>query len=87
MALVMRRSGVRFPKAAPKPFALTSRATKAPGDLVFTAPKGGVLRNTNFRPRFFDPAAENVAWAGFVDVAFASMGCSRMTTRWQAANR
>jgi hypothetical protein len=23
---------------------------------VFTAPEGGVLRNTNFRPRFFDPA-------------------------------
>jgi integrase len=28
-------------------------------DLVFTAPEGGVLRNTNFRPRFFDPAAES----------------------------
>jgi integrase len=23
-------------------------------DLVFTAPEGGVSRNTNFRPRFFD---------------------------------
>lgn len=29
-------------------------AGKAPADLVFTAPEGGVLRNTNFRPRFFD---------------------------------
>ena len=27
---------------------------------MFTSPKGGVLRNTNFRPRFFDPAAERV---------------------------
>ena len=35
-------------------------AGKAPADLVFTAPEGGVLRNTNFRPRFFDPAAEKV---------------------------
>ena len=37
---------------------------KAPGDLVFTAPEGGVLRNTNFRPRFFDPAAEKVGLLG-----------------------
>jgi hypothetical protein len=33
-------------------------AAKAPGNLVFTTSEGGVLRNTNFRPRFFDPAAE-----------------------------
>ncbi|HET9301136.1 MAG TPA: tyrosine-type recombinase/integrase [Propionibacteriaceae bacterium] len=39
-------------------------ATKAPGDLVFTAPEGGVLRNTNFRPRFFDPAAEKAGLPG-----------------------
>jgi integrase len=39
-------------------------AGKAPGDLVFTAPEGGVLRNTNFRPRFFDPAAEKAGLAG-----------------------
>jgi len=39
-------------------------AGKAPGDLVFTAPEGGVLRNTNFRPRFFDPAAEKVGLLG-----------------------
>ena len=37
---------------------------KAPGDLVFTAPEGGVLRNTNFRPRFFDPAAQKVGLLG-----------------------
>jgi hypothetical protein len=37
---------------------------RAPGDLVFTAPEGGVLRNTNFRPRFFDPAPREggAAW-------------------------
>jgi integrase len=39
-------------------------AGKAPGDLVFTAPEGGVLRNTNFRPRFFDPAAEKAGLPG-----------------------
>ena len=39
-------------------------AGKAPGDLVFTAPEGGVLRNTNFRPRFFDPAAERAGLVG-----------------------
>jgi integrase len=32
--------------------------------LVFTAPEGGVLRSTNFRPRFFDPAAEKVGLLG-----------------------
>ena len=39
-------------------------AGKAPGNLVFTAPEGGVLRNTNFRPRFFDPATEKVGLLG-----------------------
>jgi hypothetical protein len=44
---------------------LTDRGlAKAPGDLVFTAPEGGVLRNTNFRPRFFDPAAEKAGLPG-----------------------
>ena len=37
---------------------------KAPNDLLFTAPEGGVLRNTNFRPRFFDPAAEKAGLPG-----------------------
>jgi integrase len=37
---------------------------KKPDDLVFTSPKGGVLRNTNFRSRFFDPAAEQAGLAG-----------------------
>jgi hypothetical protein len=30
---------------------------KGPDDLVFTSPQGEVLRNTNFGPRIFDPAA------------------------------
>ena len=42
----------------------THIAGKAPGDLLFTAPEGGVLRNTNFRPRFFDPAAEKAGLPG-----------------------
>jgi len=39
-------------------------AGKAPGDLVFTAAEGGVLRNTNFRPRFWDPATERAGLPG-----------------------
>lgn len=39
-------------------------ACKAPADFVFTSPQGGVLRNTNFRPRFFDPAAARVGLTG-----------------------
>jgi hypothetical protein len=47
-------------------------ATKAPGDLVLTAPEAGVLRKTNFRPRFFDPAAEK---AGCLDSPRMSCVC------------
>jgi integrase len=39
-------------------------ADKEPNELVFTSPKGRALRNTNFRPRFFDPAAERVGLVG-----------------------
>jgi integrase len=39
-------------------------AGKRSADLVFTAPNGGALRNTNFRPRVFQPAAESVGLAG-----------------------
>jgi integrase len=39
-------------------------AGRKPDDLLFTAPGGGVLRNTNFRPRFFDPAAEKAGLPG-----------------------
>ena len=37
---------------------------KSPEDLVFIAPGGGVLRNTNFRPRFFDRAARAAGLEG-----------------------
>ena len=39
-------------------------AGKGPNELVFTSPKGGALRNTNFRPRFLIPAAERVGLSG-----------------------
>lgn len=39
-------------------------AGKSPEDLVFTSPEGGVLRNSNFRPRFFDPASAEAGLAG-----------------------
>jgi integrase len=39
-------------------------AGKRQEDLVFTAPNGGPLRNTNFRPRIFQPAAASVGLAG-----------------------
>ena len=37
---------------------------KRPEDLVFTSPHDEVVRNTNFRPRFFDPAAARAGLAG-----------------------
>jgi integrase len=37
----------------------------SPDDLVFSAPKGGYLRNTNFRRRIFNAATESVGLAGF----------------------
>jgi Phage integrase family len=39
-------------------------AGKPKDALVFTAPNDGPLRNTNFRPRFFVPAAESIGLAG-----------------------
>ena len=39
-------------------------AGKGKGELVFTAPNGGPLRNTNFRPRIFQPAADSVGLPG-----------------------
>lgn len=42
----------------------TQVSGKGPDDLVFTSPGGGVLRNTNFRPRIFDPAAERAGLVG-----------------------
>ncbi len=39
-------------------------AGKGKAELVFTAPNGGPLRNTNFRSRIFQPAAEPVGLRG-----------------------
>jgi integrase len=36
---------------------MAEMAGRKPADLVFTSPKGMVLRNLNFRRGFFDPAA------------------------------
>ena len=35
-------------------------AGKQPGDLVFTGPDGGVVRSSNFRYRWFDPALARI---------------------------
>ena len=35
-------------------------ANKKRDDLVFTGADGGVMRGTNFRPRFFDPAIDRL---------------------------
>lgn len=40
-------------------------AGRAPGDLVFTAPEGGVLRVRNFRRNVFDRAVRETGSAGF----------------------
>lgn len=37
---------------------------REPDDLVFSAPNGGVLRDSNFRHRVLAPAAESVGLAG-----------------------
>jgi integrase len=39
-------------------------AGKAPGDLVFTSPRGEVMRNHNFRSRVFAPAAVAIGVPG-----------------------
>ncbi len=41
-------------------------AGRAPGDLVFTAPRGGVLRVQNFRRSYFDRAAAGLGLDGLV---------------------
>ncbi len=41
-------------------------AGKGPEDLIFTAPRGGYLRNRNFRRGYFDRAAERVGLAELV---------------------
>lgn len=44
---------------------MAATAGKADDDLVFTAPGGGVLRNTNFRSRAFDRAKKKLGLPGF----------------------
>jgi integrase len=58
-----QRRSVPIPRCLSDELALYL-ARKAPGDLVFTAPECGVLRNTNLRPRFFDPAVEKAGLPG-----------------------
>ena len=52
-------------------------AGKEPDHRVFTSPTGGVLRNTNFRPRLFDPAAERVGLTGLTPTTEAHHGLPR----------
>ncbi len=64
---------------------------KEPDDLVFSAPKGGVLRNPNFRHRVLTPAAESVGLAGLSPHNFAAHGgqsrdCGRGEREGGAAN-
>jgi integrase len=56
-------------------------AGKAPSDLVFAAPKGGVLRNTNFRPRFFDPAAGRAGLPGLTPLSRPGAQVRRRSNR------
>ncbi|MGN6446107.1 tyrosine-type recombinase/integrase [Amnibacterium sp.] len=49
------RRSVPFPSLLVGPLSVRA-AEKAREDLVFTGTDGGVLRGTNFRPRFFEPA-------------------------------
>lgn len=44
----------------------THLSGRGPDDYVFPAPEGGVLRNSNFRRRCFNPATERVGLSGFV---------------------
>jgi integrase len=57
-------------------------AGKRPDELVFTAPNGGPLRNTNFRSRVFLPAAASVGLAG---VTRTTCGIRRRAWRWRRA--
>ncbi|MBQ1036959.1 hypothetical protein KBX46_11940 [Micromonospora sp. C81] len=56
-------------------------------DLVFTAPNGGPLRNTNFRPRIFAAAAASVGLAGLTphDLRHAARGTRRRVWLWRRA--
>jgi len=58
-----KRRSVPFPAFLTDPL-MAATAGKAADDLVFTAPGGGVLRNTNFRSRVFDRAKKELALPG-----------------------
>jgi integrase len=53
------RRSVPFPSLLVEPLAARCGG-KGRDDLVFTGADGGVLRGTNFRPRFFDPAVRRL---------------------------
>jgi len=54
---------VPFPRFLTEPLARHLQGVQ-PGDLVFTAPEGGPLRNSNFRRRVFDRAAREAGLPG-----------------------
>ena len=58
-----QRRSVRIPRFLAEELAAQVLG-KGPEDLVSTSPGGGVLRNTNFRPRIFDPACERSGLVG-----------------------
>jgi len=58
-----KRRSVPFPQFLTDPLRAAT-AGKVAVDLVFTAPEGGVLRNTNFRSRVFDRAKKELGLPG-----------------------
>jgi len=58
-----KQRSVPFPAFLTDPLAAAT-AGKGADDLVFTAPGGGVLRNTNFRSRVFDRAKKELGLPG-----------------------
>lgn len=66
-------------------------AGKGRDDLVFTAPGGGPLRNTNFRSRVFAPAADSVGLPGLTPHDLRhnggqSRGCGRRQRQGRTAD-
>jgi integrase len=58
-----QRRSVPFPRFLTEPL-VQQIAGKTADELVFTSPEGQVLRNTNFRRRVFDRAADEVGLPG-----------------------
>ena len=69
-----RRDDLRHPEDTPVPIgpgppllrrrSRRARRRKGPDDLVFTTPRGDVMRNHNFRSRVFVPAAKQIGMPG-----------------------